>query len=137
MLHIGTPDVQFIGDNVDLTQKASHETVERKKQDHHWFHLMAVKDRVVAEDIPKKSPIDIRKLLLQTFLQSVEDCHNLHTELTVLVVRVLVTHLVSFKAFSDLIPQHIEHKYSAEMAKKSEIVSSVALCQITYTLACM
>ena len=38
MLHTATPDVQFIGDNVDLTQKASHETVERKKQDH-WFHL--------------------------------------------------------------------------------------------------
>ena len=123
MSHIGTPDVQFIGDNVDLTQKASHETVERKKQDHHWFHLIAVKDRVVAEDKPRKSPIDIRKLPLQTFLPSVEDCHNLHTELTVLVARVLVTHLVSFKPFSDLIPQHIEHKYSAEMAKKFEIVS--------------
>ena len=131
MLHTGTPDVQFIGDNVDLTQKASHETVERKKQDHHWFHLMAVKDRVVAEDIPKKSPTDIKKLPLQTFLPSIEDCHNLHTELTVLVARVLVAHLVSFKAFSDLIPQHIEHKCSAEMAKKSEIVSSVVLCLYT------
>ena len=56
--------MQFIGDNVDLTQKASHETVERKKHDHHSFHLMAVKDRVVAEDKPRKSPIDIRKLPL-------------------------------------------------------------------------
>ena len=101
--------MQFIGDNVDLTQKASHQTVERKKQDYHWFHLMAVKDRVVAEDEPKKSPIDIRKLPLQT-LPSVEDYHNLHTELTVLVVRVIVTHLGSFKPFSDMIPQHIEHK---------------------------
>ena len=85
---------------------------------------MAVKDRVVAEDLPMKSPVDIKKSLLQTFLPSVEDCHNLHTELTVLVVRVLVTHLTSFIAFSDLVPQHIDLKYSTEMAKKSEIVSS-------------
>ena len=109
MSHVGTPDVQFIGDNIDITQKASHETVERKKQGHYWFRLMAVKDRVVAEDEPKKSPIDIRKLPLQTIQLSV-DCHNLHTELTVLVARVLITHLVSFKPFSDLIPLHIEHK---------------------------
>lgn len=120
---IPTPDVQFIGDNVDHTQKASHETMERKKQEHHWFHLMAVKDGVVAQDLPMKSPVDIRKLPLQTILPSVEDCHNLHTELTVLAVRVLVTHLTSFKAFSDLNPQHIDHKYSIEMANKSEIVS--------------
>ena len=84
----------------------------------------------MAEDKPKKSPIDIRKLPLQT-LPSVEDCHNLHTELTVLVARVLVTHLVSLKPFSDLIPQHIEHKYSAEMAKKSEIVSLSHFLYIT------
>lgn len=42
-LGISIPDVQFTGDNVDLTQKASHETVQRKMQEHHWFHLMAVK----------------------------------------------------------------------------------------------
>ena len=87
----------------------------------------------MAEDEPKKSPFDVRKLPLQTFLPSVEDYHNLHTELnfTVLVARVLGTHLVSFKPFSDLIPQHIEHKYSAEMAKKSEIVSLSHFLYIT------
>lgn len=81
----------------------------RKKQEHHWFHLMAVKDRVVAEDLPMTSPVDIKKIPLQTFLPSVEDCRNLHAELTVLVARVLVTHLTltSFIAFSDIVPQHI------------------------------
>ncbi len=81
---ISTPDVQFIGDNVDLTQKVSHETAERKKQEHHWFHLMAVKGHVVAEDLPNKSPVNIKKLLLQTFLPSVEqrqiDTALLHPE---------------------------------------------------------
>ena len=85
---------------------------------------MAVEDRAVPDDLSKEQPqVDIRKLPLQTFLPSVEDCHNLHTEITVLVTRVLVTHLAAFKCFSDLTPQHIIHKYSAEMEKKSEIVS--------------
>ena len=101
--------MQFIEDNVDLTQEVSHEVAKRKKKEHHWFHLIAVKDRVVAEDPPSKSPVNIKELLLQTFLPSVEDCLNLRTELTVLVARVLVTHLTAFKAFSNLIPQHIEN----------------------------
>ena len=88
---------------------------------------MAVKDRAVPDDLSKeKSQVDIRKLPLQTFLPSVQDCQDLHAEITVLVSRVLVTHLTAFKCFSDLIPQHIEHKYSALMEKKSEIVSFIA-----------
>ena len=122
-----TPTVQFIGDNVDLRQYVSHETIDRKGQDHHWFHLMAVKDRVVPDDLSKEHPqVDIRKLPLQTFLPSVQDCHDLHMEITVLVSRVLVAHLTAFKFFNDLIPQHITHKYSAAMEKKSEIVSCSA-----------
>ena len=89
---------------------------------------MALKDRVIPDDLSKEQSqvADIRKLLLQTFLPSVEDCHDLHTEITVLVTRVLVTHLTAFKCFSDLIPQHILNKYSALMENKSEIVSCSA-----------
>ena len=39
---------QFLGDNVDLIQYVSHESIGRKTQDHHWFPLMALKYRVVS-----------------------------------------------------------------------------------------
>ena len=46
------PTYQIIGDNVDLHQRASHQTMDRRDSDHHWFHLYAVKDRVTGIGLP-------------------------------------------------------------------------------------
>lgn len=33
------PYFQIVGDNVDVHQKASHQTTERRDKNHHWQHL--------------------------------------------------------------------------------------------------
>ena len=59
------------------------------KEENKIITVMAVK----GDDLFNKKPkADITKLPLQMFLPSVSDCQDLHTEITVLVARVLVKH---------------------------------------------
>ena len=75
------PTYQIIGDNVDLHQRASYQTMDLRDSDHHWFHLYAVKDRVTGIGLPNDSPMrDISQLPLHTFLPSVKDCNFLRNE---------------------------------------------------------
>lgn len=72
------PTFQIIGDNVDLHQRATHQSMERRDKDHHWFNLYAARDSVVEKDLPNDGPItDVAKVPLQHFLPSVEDCDHL------------------------------------------------------------
>ena len=115
---------QIIGDNVDLQQKPSHQSVNRKCKEHHWFQIMAVRNRVSGAHLPNDHPkADIQSLHLSTFLPSVEDCTHLHRELVILASRVLVDKLPCFKYLQEVVPTHIPHQYSSQMMKKSEMVS--------------
>ena len=63
------------------------------------------------------------KLPLSTWLPSVDDCLKLREELATLVERILVQNLSEFSFLETCVSQHISHKYSSFMAKKSEFVS--------------
>ena len=118
-----TITIQLVGDNVDIHQYASRQTMEQRDQDHHWFHIIAVRDCVVDDTLSTAEPTtDITQLPLQTFLPSVNDCKQLHDEFVVLVGRVLVKNLSAFKSLATLVPEHIPHKYSSLVTQKSEIV---------------
>jgi hypothetical protein len=120
------PTVQIIGDNVDIRQKPSHQTLERRGKDHHWFHMVAVKDRVVVRDISVTQPSTmVKDLELHSVLPTVDDCIKLNTEFIFLIVRVLTDRLAAWKCLQDCVPSQIPHKYSKEMAMKSEIVCTV------------
>ena len=75
------PMFRIIGDNVDLRQKPSHQTLDRCGKDHHWFHMVAVKDRVVTGDISVTQPSTmVKDLDLHTFLPTIEDCIKLNNK---------------------------------------------------------
>ena len=117
---------QIIGDNVDIHQRASHQSMERRDRDHHWFHLYAVRDRVTGVELPNDSPTaDISQLPLNTFLPSVQDCNSLRSEFGVFISRVITEKIPYLHTCRDIVLQHIPHKYSTEMMRKSEIVSVV------------
>ena len=66
--------VQLIGDNVDLIKLPSHQTLDRRSKDHHWFHTVAVQDRAVGGDIVTTQPLAmVKDLELHTFLPSIDD----------------------------------------------------------------
>lgn len=126
MLHVGQtdtcPSYQIVGDNVDLHQTPTHQSVERKARDHHWFHLYAARDRITGAHLSNDSPIT--DIALQTFLPSVEDCLCLREEFAVLIARVLTAKLPYFEPLQSVTPVHIRHKHSSDVSIKSEIVSA-------------
>lgn len=122
------PTFRIVGDNCDLRQHPRHQTVYRRDQDHHWFHMYAIKDRVHGLHLPDDKPIAmVSSLPLATFLPNVEDCNALHQEFAILVARVLIKHLPCFHGLRQVTPEHIPHEYSQVMADKSETVSRLIL----------
>ena len=52
----------------------------------------------------------------------------IHDEFAILLARMLCSHMTYFKeTFADVIDWHIQHRYSAEMSTKSEVVSGCNL----------
>ncbi len=100
------PTFQIIGDNVDIRHKPSHQTLERRGKDHHWFHMVAVKDRVVVGDILVTQPSAmVKDLELHTFLPTIDDCIKLNTKFIFLIARgVLTDRLAAWKCLQDCIP---------------------------------
>ena len=127
---------QIIGDNVDLKQKASQQSLDGAGADHHWFHTCAVLDRVDGIDLDVDEPqADITSLPLQMFLPSAVDCDSLKKEFAVLLSRTLTDKLHFLHPYQSCIPNHIPHQYSAESSKKSDIVSVPKLEIIMWTIA--
>lgn len=118
------PTFRLVGDNCDLHQKASHQTLSKRDQDHHWFNLYAVKDRVQGLHLPDLQPTAlVATLPLATFLPNVEDCIALRKDFIQLMARVLMRYLHWFRCLKPVVPEHMAHEYSETMSKQSEIVS--------------
>ena len=118
------PYYQIVGDNVDLHQKACHQTMEKRDTDRHWFHLCAIKDRVTGLHLSTTpSTTNVLHLPLSTWLPTVDDCLHLRKEFIILVGRVLVKHLPKLSFLESCLPAHIPHEYSHTMTRKSQTVS--------------
>ena len=57
----------------------------------------------------------------ERFRPSVSDVAKMKQNLVILIARTLTEHIPSLAAFSEVVPKHIVHRYSAEMSKKSEV----------------
>ena len=113
-----------MSDNVDFSVKARIQTKSRSNQSIHWTHQYAVKDRVavIHTDNPKPQK-PIAELQLTELLPDAVVIQAVQNSFVILVSRVVTKFLKHFKFFKDVVIHHIPHKYSKEMAKKSEFVS--------------
>ena len=117
-----------MGDNCDLHQKPTHETLARRAQDHHWFNLYAVKDRVQGLHLADDRPIaSISTLPLSTWLPNADECRALRQDSIILAARVLLKHLPWFSCIKSVVADHIPHDYSSSAKQKSEIVSLIVV----------
>lgn len=116
---------------MDLRQHPSHQSLDRRGKDHHWFHIVAVQDRVVTGDMSITQPSALVKdLELHTFLPTIEDCIRLNDEF---ITRVLTERMAAWKSLQDCVDSHnIPHEFSKEMAMKSEIVSKHTCTVLLY-----
>lgn len=109
-------------DNFDLRIEAADMTSDNQTKDIHWCNHSVILDRVSALDSADEKPIaNILDVPNATFVPNVADQCNILKDFIVLVSRVFLEHFSKFQnTFRDVVPQHIPHKYSNEMRKKSK-----------------
>ena len=115
------------GDNLDKTLKPRFMTIEHQTQSLHYFHAYAGLNCLSFDNLTEDVPTSrlLRSLNPGDFLPSLDDCKKLRDNYAVLMARVICKNLKAFESFKDCVPEHIIHKYSTAMAKKSVTVSII------------
>jgi len=132
------PTFKLVGDNLDLYIRPRSETADHHAESKHFFHAFAVRDRIDVSSFDNTFPsLDISSINLEDVLPQQDDVKKLKENLMILVSRKIRKFMPFFRKHIDsgAISQHIEHKYSDEMSKKSEVVSRLhSSCTNTLSL---
>ena len=119
--------LQGTGDNWDIRVLVHDMRNDHENKDLHYFASTLILDRVPCEVLAQVSPRrDIKTLPNCHFLLNDAETEKLREDFKVLVGlvgRVLVENIPSLSFLKAVIPQHIVHRYSNELAQKSTIVS--------------
>ena len=75
-----------VGDNLDKNIRPSFQRISHQTKSVHYFHTLAVRDRIDFSDLSESVPHGI-KISLTTLLPSPADLANLFDELQVIVTR--------------------------------------------------
>ena len=124
-LHCG---FRICGDNIDKTVRRRHMRSDRGNISLHYFHSIAVENRVhfsmLSDSRPDNSGVSNFRRVARSIQPTLSDDTVMRRNFATLVSRVLTKRMPFFKAcFKDLIVWHIEHRYSHEMSQKSVVVS--------------
>ena len=115
-----------MADNIDHNITARVQTKGHHNRSLHWTHQFAIKDKVVEPKLeqvqPQKSVADLQ---LGELLPNKDVQENLVWQWAVLVSRVITKYIPAFRNLQSVVIWHIPHKYSKEMATKSELVSTL------------
>ena len=118
----------IVGDNIDKTIHARHETLDSRNRSLHYFNSYAVLDRCDFSSFSEHhSPPDLVAYDVRCLLPTTTDLDAMIQNFSILVGRLLTKYVPGFAAFKSLSIPHIQHKHSVEMSKKSEVVSSAYL----------
>ena len=114
---------RIVADNVDLEITSRIQSKEKSNRSLHWNHQFVLLDKVcppyskIGEDCAKKMQfIDL--------LPDMQVQQNLVGRMAILVSRVITNYLKAFQPLKNVVVHHIPHRYSEEMANKSDSVSS-------------
>ena len=96
-----------------------------QNSDIHWITQFITFDRVSSEGLNDTVPIirDIKEFDNSNYLLSKQELQNQRRDYIILVSRVLVEYFPCLKSITGVVPKHIAHQYSKEMASPSEIIS--------------
>lgn len=88
----------------------------------HMYSILAASSRIPASDLPLTGEVaDVMSLSWKSFLPSRDDINSVKKNLIVLVSRILTTYYPNLAPLAKVVTPHITHKYSAQMALKSEV----------------
>ena len=110
-------------DNIDIHLERKTMTMESQNRDFHWVNHQMVENRVsgnrLSLTIPKR---DVNDVCNSQFLPSMVDEQRQKLNYVILTSRILVEYFTALEPLSDACIQHIPHKYSKEMASKTNQV---------------
>ena len=119
---------KLVGDNLDKTVKPRYMRMNRQNRSLNYFHAFAVKDRIDLSSFSSYVPYTNIGVNTIDLLPSEEVHSQLMKNLSVLVSRILVDNMPVFKFyFEDAVQRHLNHEYSSEMSRKSDVVSMITL----------
>ena len=118
---------KIVGDNIDKNVQPRFMRIDSRTRSLHYFHCYAVQDRVdsssFSDSLPQPATFPASEIYRHV-IPSTEDYEILNHNLAVHVSRILFSHMSFFHdKFKGAAIKHILHSHSAEMAKKSAIVS--------------
>lgn len=117
------PGVKLVIDNIDSTVKPRYQRIDSQNKSLHYVQVYAVRDRINFSQLSNSPPSPAGRSVYD-ILPTTSDYQMLKHNFAILVSHILVEHIPYFKDdFKGLVPRHIQHPYSAEMAKQSEVVS--------------
>lgn len=108
------------GDNLDIRVVTNDLRMTNRNKDYHFFASDFVFDRVNYKNLLNTAPIN-PAVSVGDFLPTNAESKHYKDTLKVLLGRILSGMCSGFHWMKKVLPRHIEHNYSDEMAKKSEI----------------
>ena len=109
---------KMVDDNLDKNVQPRDMRIDNQVRSYHFFHTYAVKDRIDLSDMSDK--IEVPEVYdLKNLLPSSDDKKQLLSNYGFLFTRTLRKHMPYFKKLCIGTKWHITHKYSSEMAQKS------------------
>ncbi len=130
-----SPGYSFQWDNVQKLIHARHQGEKGKNGENQNTMLLKTMAMATEHRVPPQSTgdqtIPAKDIGIDTFLINNEDRSVVREVLETLVSRIGVHYVTYLKSFSDVVTWHIPHAHSAEMSKKSKVVSIDYKLQLT------
>ena len=115
---------KFRGNNVDKKRGVRDVCSDNQATMLHMYSLLVGCSRIPGIGLSHTGQVAMLSSLLSEcfFLPTQSDVNAAKENLVILVSRILTQYMHGLSPLSKAIPQHITHKYTAQMSKKSEVV---------------
>jgi len=114
---------KFVGDNVDKRKEVQDIRVDHQSELQHMYSMLVVRSRVPSPPLDARSVVsDFGSLQPSDFLPTAEDIKAIKDNLVVLVSCILCQNMKHHSFILRVVPAHITHQYSEEIAKKSDVI---------------
>jgi len=107
-------------DNLEIHLSRKTMTMEFKNKDFHWVNHQMVENRVSGNALPNSAPKqDLIEVCNKKFLPTMEDQTAQRYNYIIICSRILVGYFEALAPLADACIQHMPHKYSNELSKKT------------------
>ena len=114
---------KYCSDNVHKKRGVRDVRSDHQGELLHMYCILAGRSRTPANHVTlTRCPASLSAITVRDVLPSTDDIKAVKSNLIILVSRILTQYIENLTPFAKVVPKHILHRYSAEMAKKSEVV---------------